>query len=118
MDFQLAAGAGVRGRIIGPDSEDLVQVNVLLYDETGVLAGTARSDSLGHYRIEGLPAGTYYAQTANNVGLTNVAFGGAPCVGTCTPTDGEEITVPESGLAEEIDFVLLRSDPVFGDRFE
>ncbi len=118
IDFALEKGAGLRGRVSGPDDEDLVQTVVRVYDQDGFLAGTAATDSLGRYTIDGLPAGEYFAHTANIVGLTDVTFGDQPCGGTCDPLSGDPITVPASGFADDIDFRLEPEDDIFVDRFQ
>jgi hypothetical protein len=118
IDFALGQGGGLRGRVSGPDDEHLVQTVVRVYDADGFLAGTAATNSQGRYQIDGLPAGEYFAHTANLVGLTDVSYGDQPCQGACTPLDGDPITVPASGFVEDIDFQLTTEDEIFADRFE
>jgi len=118
IDFELSKGAGLSGRVTGPGGQNLVQVDVFVFDGNGVLAGTMRTDSQGRYTIDGLPADDYFAHTSNNLGLADVVFGDQACNGQCDPLDGQPISVPASGLTEDIDFQLELSDELFTDRFQ
>jgi len=118
IDFALAQGAGLSGLVTGPGNAGLIQVEVRLFDADGYLAGTWRSNSQGQYAIDGLPAGTYYAHTVNNLGLADVTFGNDPCDGQCDPLAGQAIVVPANGTAGNINFELDFPDQVFADRFE
>jgi hypothetical protein len=118
VDFDLARGAGVSGRILQLGAGPLEQVEVRFFDSAGRLAGIRRSDSQGRYLLDGLPAGSYFAHTVNVFGLQDVTLGDAPCDASCEPLSGQSVTVPVSGVALEIDFNLDVRDEVFADRFE
>lgn len=118
IDFELVKGAGISGRISRPDNQALVQVEVRFFDQQGRLAGVQRSNSQGQYRLDGLPAGTYYAHTVNVLGLADVTFGDMPCDGDCDPLSGQPVVVSSGGLVSGIDFVLDLADQLFADRFE
>ena len=118
IDFSLAKGAGVSGRVNRPNDDPLVQVELRFFDAEGRLAGVQRSDSEGRYLLDGLPAGTYFAHTRNALDLADVTFGDAPCDGDCDPLDGQPIVVGASGVVPDIDFTLDVPDQVFADRFE
>lgn len=118
INFELEQGAGVRGRVLGPDGENLVQAEVLVFDANGILAGLMRTDSQGRYQIDGLPGGTYYGHTRNNLNLEDVVFGDAGCGDACEPLSGQSFTVPSTGQVEEINFQLRLIDTVFADRFQ
>ncbi len=118
LDFVLAKGAGVSGQIRDAMNQPLVQVEVRFYDSQGFLAGIQRSNSQGHYLLDGLPAGDYFAHTVNVLGLADVTLGDAPCELACDPLSGQSVSIPASGTVEKVDFVLSRPDGVFEDRFE
>lgn len=118
IDFELESGAGVRGKVTGPEGENLVQVDVLIYDADGFLSGQTRTDSLGEYEIDGLPAGDYHAHTLNDLALADVTYGDSPCDGACDPADSDPITIAGSEFVENVDFVLGILDEVFLDRFQ
>lgn len=118
IDFSLDIGTGVRGTLFGPGNQPVVQAEVLIYDPAGFLAGRARTDSQGNYQIDGLPAGDYFAHTANDQGLADETFGGAVCEGICDPGDSNAISVDANGFTDGVDFTLGVVDPVFSDRFE
>ncbi len=118
IDLALSQGAGVRGRVTGPDGDNLVQVDVRVFDADGFLAGTIRTDSQGRYQIDGLAAGEYFAHTTNNLGLDDVSFGDTACEDTCQPLEGDSFSVGTSGFTKDIDFQLKLTDELFSDRFE
>ncbi|TVR94739.1 MAG: hypothetical protein EA418_09460 [Wenzhouxiangellaceae bacterium] len=118
IDFALSKGAGLSGRVTGPSGQNLVQVDVFVFDANGLLAGTVRTDSQGRYTIDGLPAGSYFAHTGNNLGLADVVYGDQGCNGQCDPLLGDPINVPASGLIENVNFQLLLIDGLFADRFK
>ena len=67
--FQLWPQGAISGRVLDSEEEPVpeaqVRAYVLLHQETGVqllLAGKAKSNDLGEYRIYGLPAGKYLAE--------------------------------------------------------
>ena len=119
VDFSLStAGLGVTGTVRDGNALPLQLVLVEIYAANGVLAGTATTNSQGVFAINGLPAGNYFARTRNNLGLADRLFGGGVCDVSCNPLDGSPIAVPVSNQIGNIDFVLLRPDPLFNDGFE
>lgn len=93
-------------------------MQVEVYDASGRLAGSATSNSLGVYAIDGLPAGDYFARTRNNLGFEDRLFGGSACGAGCNPLGGTAIAVPASAQIADVDFVLTLPDPVFRNGFE
>ncbi len=118
IDFSLARGAGVSGQVLQNGAGALVQVEVRFFDAQGRLAGVERSDSQGRYRLDGLPAGSYFAYTVNMLGLQDVTLGDTPCEEACDPLSGQSVVVPASGFVTGVDFTLSVADGVFDDRFE
>lgn len=114
----LSQGAGVQGRVAGPENENLVQVEVRIFDSNGFLAGKVKTDSQGRYQIDGLVAGDYFAHTVNNQDLADVTLGNSICEDECQPLDGDSFTVGATGFTENVDFELQLTDELFFDRFE
>lgn len=119
IDFNLAkAGLGITGTVRYTGNVPLALVDVEIYDASGRLAGTARTNSLGVYSIDGLPAGNYYARTRNNLGLEDRLYGGAVCVSGCNPLSGTVIAVPAVNQVSNIDFLLALPDALFRNGYE
>ena len=57
INFDLSQGGGLRGTIRNSGGSPLAQVAVEVFDSSARLAGTALSDSLGNYVIDGLAPG-------------------------------------------------------------
>jgi hypothetical protein len=68
--------------------------------------GGATTDSLGHYAIVGLPAGSYYAQTSNSQGYINEVYDDIACLPYCSTTAGAPIAVLLGAATSGIDFEL------------
>lgn len=119
IDFNLAtAGDGITGTVRDLSNNPLALITIRVFTSAGVLAGTAQTNSAGFYRINGLPAGTYFARTANEFGFDDRLFGGAACGTVCNPLLGTPIAVPASGEAANINFALNQADPLFTNGFE
>jgi hypothetical protein len=118
INFNLQAGGGLRGTVRTTAGAPLSLVSVLVVDSAGRTVGSAQSDSLGNYQIDGLIAGNYFARTSNSLGLQDQLFGGATCAVGCNPLLGTPIAVSGTILTPAIDFGLSQPDPIFRDGFE
>lgn len=118
INFDLALGGAISGRVQSSLGADLSLVRVELYDAAGKLVGTADSNSLGNYTINGLVAGTYYARTVNVLGLIDSLFGGNSCQSGCNVLSGAPISVSGTNTTASIDFVLAQQTQLFRDGFE
>lgn len=118
IDFDLAPGGAISGQVLSSLGSALSLVRVELFDSAGRLAGFGQSDSLGNYRIDGLVPGTYYARTANVLGLQDLLFGGNTCGAGCNPLTGTAITVSGVATTPAINFSLPQSDILLRNGFE
>lgn len=118
INFDLSLGGAISGRVQSSLGADLSLVRVELYDAAGKLVGTADSNSLGNYTINGLAAGTYFARTVNVLGLQDNLFGGAACGAGCNVLTGTPITVSGTNTTANIDFALAQPVQLFRDGFE
>jgi hypothetical protein len=119
IDFALTkAGPGMTGTVRDVAGNPLALITIRVFDASGTLAGIAQTNSVGAYRLDGLPAGNYFARTVNDFGYENRIFGGAPCGTGCNPLSGAPIVVPASTQIQNIDFTLGFPDPLFANGFE
>lgn len=118
VDLRPPYGREISWRVKSSFGADLSLVRVELYDAASKLVGTADSNSLGNYSINGMAAGTYYARTVNLLGLQDNLFGGAPCGAGCNVLTGTPITVSGTNTTPSIDFALLQPVQLFRDGFE
>jgi hypothetical protein len=119
IDFSLSkAGPGMTGTVRDVLGNPLALITIRVFDSSGTLAGVAQTNSVGVFRLDGLPAGNYFARTANDFGYVDRLFGGAVCGTGCNPLSGSPIAVPVSTQIQNIDFTLGFPDPVFANGFE
>jgi hypothetical protein len=119
IDFNLVrAGDGMTGTVRDAQNNPLALITIRVFTAAGVLAGTVQTNSQGFYRINGLPAGNYFARTVNEFGFEDRLFGGAACGAGCNPLNGNPIAVPASGEIGNINFVLSLPDLMFRNGFE
>ena len=117
INFNLQPGGGLRG-IVSGQTGPLSLVTVIVVDLGGKIVGTAQSDSLGAYRVDGLIPGNYFAYTSNVLGLQNRVFGGSLCAPGCNPAGGMPIVVAGIAFADNINFNLAPQNTIFGNGFE
>lgn len=118
INFDLAPGGAISGKVRTSLGTALALVTVQLFDTGGRSVGSAQSDSLGDYTIDGLVPGTYFARTSNLLGLQDLLFGGAVCGAACNPLTGTPITVTGTSTTPNVDFGLPQQDDVFKNGFE
>lgn len=119
IDFALSkAGPGMTGTVRDVLGNPLALITIRVFDASGTLAGIAQTNSVGVFRLDGLPAGNYFARTVSDFGYVDRIFGGAVCGAGCNPLSGSPIAVPVSTQIQNIDFTLGFPDPVFANGFE
>jgi len=118
IDFDLSPGGGLSGQVRSSLGAALALVTVEVVDANGRIVGITATDSLGHYTLDGLVSGNYFARTRNTLGLLNQVYGGGPCANSCAPLNGTPITVSGTVITSAIDFQLLPSDALFINGFE
>lgn len=119
IDFALSkAGPGMTGTVRDTAGNPLALITIRVFDASGTLAGVAQTNSVGAFRLDGLPAGNYFARTLNDFGYVDRLFGGAVCGAGCNPLSGAPIAVPAATQIQNIDFTLGFPDPLFANGFE
>ena len=115
IDFVLAPGARIGGRVVDMSGAPLRNVAVRFYDAAGISWGSAYTDESGFYQTSGMPSGTYYANTANWRGYLDVLYDGVPCPGgSCGRTGGTPITVTAPETKTGVDFTLAAGGRISG----
>lgn len=109
---------GLTGTVRDVAGNPLALITIRVFDASGTLAGIAQTNSVGVYRLDGLPAGNYFARTLNDFGYEDRLFGGAACGAGCNPLSGSPIVVPAATQIQSIDFTLGFPDPLFTNGFE
>ena len=117
VNFSLGKGIGFAGTVINGSGNPLALVTIAVVDAAGKPAGSFTTNSLGNYSADGLPAGTYYARTTNNLGLQEKLYGGNNCTGSCNALAGKPIVISSGNQPQNINFDLS-FDRIFGNRFE
>jgi 5-hydroxyisourate hydrolase-like protein (transthyretin family) len=109
-DIAIQKGGLIAGQVVSAqDGTPLALVNVQVFTATGDLVVTAQTDADGNYVVpNGLPAGSYYADTSNSLGYVDQVFGGPVCSGGCTPTLGTQIVVNTSTTTRNVNFSLSK----------
>lgn len=113
INLRLPTGQTIAGTVRDAgNNQPLGGVTVYFFDSTGAAVGQALTDGTGQYVSEGsLPAGNYYAATANGVsrgagnGYVNALYTGQNCLLACTFTSGTSIPVNAAPVTG-IDFSL------------
>lgn len=116
INLRLPTGQTIAGTVRdATTSAPLNHVTVYLYNSAGAVVGQAVTDGLGQYLSEGsLPAGTYYAATANGVtrgaggGYVNALYSGQNCLLACTPASGTAVNVGTTPVTG-VDFSLSKA---------
>jgi hypothetical protein len=114
-DFALSSGGGVEGTLHdGYLGAPLAHAGaeIQIYDAAGVAATGFRttSDANGHYRVTGLPDGSYYIGVSVDGPFTDARqiFPGIVCEnGECPPaTNGQRFDVSGGSSAHSVDFTV------------
>jgi hypothetical protein len=105
ISFVMTEGSRISGTVNLPGRADMSGASVEVYNAAGILTATANTNAGGLYTVTGLPAGSYFARTRNNLGYIDQLFGGGSCV-SCTVTAGLPITVAFATTIPNINFTL------------
>ena len=116
VDFALQSGGRISGTITDlATGLPLAGISARIYDSLGVLVNAPSSSSAGTYISgAGLPAGTYYVATSNNVGYINKVHSGTPCLGCSPAAAGSAVPVALGATTSGIDFALEKGGRVAG----
>ncbi len=116
INFALDPGGQITGTVTDVNGAPLMNVEVHVTNGTGAGFGNAVTDASGHYATGGLPAGTYYVNTRNALGLADRLYDGQFCAGgRCNPPfNGTPISLMISSVITGIDFVLPPGGQITG----
>jgi hypothetical protein len=95
LTIELSKGASISGQVTddvlgAPIAE--VQINV--YNQTGIYYGSYTTDEFGHYKTAGLPADTYFLTTSSFDVLIDTVYGNKPCYfSACNPNEAQPIAL-------------------------
>jgi hypothetical protein len=109
IDFALSPGGAISGVVTNAATTNpLAPVDIHLYNAGGALVKTTFSGSVGTFRFDGLPAGTYFARTVVPGSLSTYVdelYDNIPC--PCTVTSGAAIVVTNGATQGGINFGLV-----------
>ena len=114
MSFRVENMGSIAGNMTdGSSGEPVASVSVVAYDGTGAVAGSAVTDNLGHYTVNGLFDGGYRVRFLGNqtsgTGYLNkwyVTAGGS--------ANGSEVSVQAPGTTSGIDAQLTKGGGIAG----
>src|SRR6266850_1606903 len=110
IDFALAAGGRVSGRVTDLLGAPLRNVTVRVADATGASLSTGVTNAVGDYlTTQGLLTGSYYVRTTNGIGYVNALHSvptQLPCLGNCDVTAGAPVLVNLGATTLNLDFQL------------
>jgi alpha-tubulin suppressor-like RCC1 family protein len=116
IDFTVSRGGTISGTVAEADSHaGIGNATVYIYDAAGVYAGSAKSDTTGHWATGGgLPAGSYYAYVTGVTGMLAQYYDHACNGSPCSPLWGTPITVTVGADTPAVNFDLLRAGAIAG----
>jgi hypothetical protein len=117
-NFVLSTGGRISGNVAGPGTPNFPTIqfgtNVQIYNDTGVFLGSSTLDGSLNYTSFALPAGRYYARTANSLGLIDQLYSGVACSPSCTITGGTPIDVVAGATTGGKNFTLTIGGNIAG----
>ena len=107
INFALAPGGSISG-VVTSDATGLgiQNVQVQVFSSAGQNLGSVNTSASGSYTTSGLPAGTYYLRTSNNVGFVDELYNNLACFPTCTVTSGTPVVVSVGATVSGVNFGL------------
>lgn len=119
IDFSTSVGGSLSGLAVDGADNGLVGTEIQVFDASGQLAGKAAVDSLGHWKVDGLPDGDYFVLLKTDLleQYDDFVVGSGLCQ-TCDPATGTAFTVSESSDEQVGSIVLTRGDIIFFSDFQ
>ncbi len=121
INLTLQQGASISGQVTDDvQNSPIADIQINVYNQSGVYYGSYTTDELGNYRTAGLPADTYYLTTSSFEVLIDTVYGNRPCFsGVCDYQDANPVTLSNQQSLGNINFVLIpQSDFVFSSSME
>jgi len=119
IDFALIRHGGISGRVTdavtgGPPSHGNLDVRV--FDASGLWVDTAFVDSGGFYSTNGLAPGAYFVLTESDWqdAYSDELYDDIPCDVGCDPTTGTPVIVTNTTITQNIDFALMPYGSISG----
>lgn len=114
INFVLSSGGTISGHITDALNAPIPDISVNLYDSNGNYFTSGYTDAGGDYTTaDGVPAGTYYAQTSNGQGYMDELYNNIPCLPGCDVTGGDAFLV-SVGNTGGFDFQLNQGGTISG----
>lgn len=115
IDFALDRGGSLSGTVTdAATGVPLENTEIRVYIAPGYFVGSGSSDFLGNYVVGGLPTGTYFAVSINDLNYIDELFDDIPCPGDCDPTTGTPVPVVVAAETPGINFALDRGGSFSG----
>ena len=116
INFALNEGGHISGTITNSAGGAVIaNIGVQIFNAAGVGLGVVNTNASGVYTSSGLPAGTYYARTTNNLGFVNEQWNGLACPqNECLATAGTPIVVTGTATTSGINFSLTMGGKISG----
>ena len=117
LTIQLGLGGAIAGSVASQTGTPVVDCDVHVFDDQGVLVTVAFSDESGNFSVGSLPGGNYFLLTHNYNNLVDELWEDIECGLNCDPTLGTAILAEPEETTGGIDFIL-ESAELFSDGFE
>ncbi len=112
VDFELAPGGTITGDVThNGTTNPLAGVIIEVYDDGGTRVASGSSAGDGSFSVDGLPSGTYYVCTFNNLGYLDETYDDIP---GCVTTSGTPVGVTAPAETSGIDFGLAPGGVISG----
>ena len=107
VNFALAQGGRIAGRVTEPGGSGLANVNVAVVNAANFTFASTTTDASGNYVVlTGLPAGQYLVKTRNQTGYVDELYSDVPCVtSSCSTASATPVSVVV-GASTTVNFVL------------
>ena len=107
INFALAQGGRIAGRVTEPGGSGLANVDVSVVNAANFTFASGTTDASGNYVVlTGLPAGPYLVKTRNQIGYVDELHSDVPCItSSCSTASATPVTVAV-GSSTTVNFVL------------
>lgn len=115
IDFTLAQGGTISGKILSAANSSPIPASVGIYDAGGNFITFANAETSGQYEAKGLPSGNYFAVTYNYDNFIDELYDNLLCYSNyCEPQAGTPIAVTVEQTTSDINFWLDRGGVIRG----
>lgn len=115
FNLALQRGGAISGTISNAaGATPLFGVRLKAFNSAGDLVAVASSNPNGNYLLRGLPPGSYFVYTENDLGFQDQLYTGQNCEPFCNPVTGTSITVTGTATTTGRNFSLQQSVSVSG----